>query len=333
MELYYKFRYFLWLKKQVKGKKTVFLLGTPVHENIGDAAIAYAELEYLRQILPKDNNVIEIDQNHMIEYLNVLKKVIRADTRIILHGGGNMGDEWLKEENDRRTVMKTFANNRMIIFPQTIHYRDPKMLRESAKFYGQFKKLTIVAREWQSFEILRDNYKNEIILTPDIVLSLKDNLHTDFTGKRDGCFLCYRNDCETAMSEQTKRAIEAELEKQGIGYLYTDMISQHQILPDVRNHVIMSKLKEIAGARLVITDRLHGMVFCYLTNTPCLVFSNYNHKVLGTYEWIKDANFIKLGDTENLGQQISELLSLRDHKLSHAIHCDDYKEIEMRIMQ
>ena len=62
------------------------------------------------------------------------------------------------------------------------------------------------------------------------------------------------------------------------------MISQNQILAEVRKSVIVNKLKEFAGAQLVITDRLHGMVFCYLTNTPCIVFSNYNHKVLGTYE-------------------------------------------------
>lgn len=244
-----------------------------------------------------------------------------------------MGDEWVKEENDRRKVMKTFANNRIIVFPQTIHYRDIQKLHESAKFYAQFKKLTIVAREKQSFKVLRDNYENEIILTPDIVLFLKDKLHINFSGMRDGCLLCYRNDSEIAMPEQTKKDIEEGLKKQGIQYSYTDMISQHQILPDIRNRVIMNKLKEIAGARLVITDRLHGMVFCYLTNTPCLVFSNYNHKVLGTYEWIKDSAFIKLGDTEKFEQQISELLSMREHKMTHVIDGNEYKEIERRIVQ
>lgn len=111
---------------------------------------------------------------------HVLKKVIRSDTRLILHGGGNMGDEWLKEEEDRRKIIKTFANNKMIIFPQTIHYQDPKKFLESVEFYAKFKNLTIVAREKKSFEILKNNYKNEVILTPDIVLSLKDYNYTQY---------------------------------------------------------------------------------------------------------------------------------------------------------
>lgn len=331
MELYYKIRYFLWLRKQLKRDKTIFLIGTPVHENIGDATIAYAELKYLKRILPKDSNIIEIDQNHMIEYLDVLKKVIHSDTRLILHGGGNMGDEWVKEEEDRRKVIKTFANNKMIIFPQTVYYQDRQKLLESAEFYAKFKKLTIVAREKKSFEILKNNYKNEIILTPDIVLSLKNCDYINDTKKRKGCLLCYRKDNEAAMSEKTKMVIEKELKERRIKYSYTDMISQNQILADVREDVILDKLKEFAGARLVITDRLHGMVFCYLTNTPCIVFSNYNHKVLGTYEWIKDVNFVKLGNVESIGQQISEMLSLKEHKSIH-INEDYYKEIEMRIV-
>lgn len=332
MELYYKIRYFFWLKKQMKQDKTIFLIGTPVHENIGDAAIAYAELKYLKNILPKDNNIIEVDQNRMIKYLDVLKKVIRSDTRLILHGGGNMGDEWFKEEEDRRKIIKTFANNKMIIFPQTIHYQDPKKFLESVEFYAKFKNLTIVAREKKSFEILKNNYKNEVILTPDIVLSLKDYNYTNDTEKRKGCLLCYRNDNEAAMSEQIKTVIEKELQKRKIQYSYTDMISKNQILADVRENVIMNKLKEFAGARLVITDRLHGMVFCYLTNTPCIVFSNYNHKVFGTYEWIKDVNFIKPGDVENIEQQISEMLNLKKYKIIHVNNEERYKEIEMRIV-
>lgn len=45
---------------------------------------------------------------------------------------------------------------------------------------------------------------------------------------------------------------------------------------------------------MVITDRLHGMIFCYITNTPCLVFQNNIYKVRETYEWIKGNKNINL---------------------------------------
>ena len=55
------------------------------------------------------------------------------------------------------------------------------------------------------------------------------------------------------MPAQTKRVIENVLRKKEIKYSYTDMISQNQILAEVRKSVIVNKLKEFAGAQLVIT--------------------------------------------------------------------------------
>ena len=46
------------------------------------------------------------------------------------------------------------------------------------------------------------------------------------------------------------------------------------------------------------------MVFSAITGTPCVAFSNYNHKVLGTYKWISKLPYIKFCDN------VSELGSL-----------------------
>lgn len=333
MMLYYKLLYYIWLKKKIKKKKTFFLVGTPLHENIGDAAIAFAEQIFLKYCLPDNVNIIEINQNQMIEYLDVLKLIIKPDSTILFHGGGNMGDEWIKEEIDRRKVMNSFSKNRMIILPQTIYYKNKEKFDESVNFYSQFKNLIIVAREKTSFEIIKKNYMNEILLTPDIVFFLKNKINPKLSKVRKGCLLCYRNDNEISMSKQVKDGIEIELNKQGIDYSYTDMINQCQIMPNMREDIIYQKLLEFSGARLVITDRLHGMIFCYLTNTPCLVFGNYNHKVFGTYEWIKDTNYIKFGEIKNLEKQILGLLNIKDYKQGEIINSDVYNELEMRIIQ
>lgn len=308
MKLYYKIRYYLWLKKKKKKNKTIFLLGTPVHENIGDAAIAYAELKYLKDILPRDYNVVEINQKTMMEYLDVLPYVIDRNSLILMHGGGNMGDEWIKEEADRRKVMSVFKDNRMIILPQTIYYKSPEKLYESGVYYSQFPNLSIIAREKESFVILKKYYKNRVVLTPDLVLYLKNKVIVKQCPNRKGCLLCFRNDNEILMSNVQKDEIVRALEDKKIPFKYTDMISNTTIYPDEREIVITNKIKEFASAQLVVTDRLHGLVFCYLANTPCVVFSNYNHKVLGTYEWINKCKFLWHGQ-ENIYYDLSNLLS------------------------
>ena len=53
-----------------------------------------------------------------------------------------------------------------------------------------------------------------------------------------------------------------------------------------------NKLDEISGYDLVITDCLHGMLFCAITGTPCIAVDQISHKVRGEYKWISELPFI-----------------------------------------
>ena len=57
------------------------------------------------------------------------------------------------------------------------------------------------------------------------------------------------------------------------------MMSERPVTKENRVEIIMDKFKDFQKSELVITDRLHGMVFCAISGTPCIVFGNYNQKV------------------------------------------------------
>lgn len=83
----------------------------------------------------------------------------------------------------------------------------------------------------------------------------------------------------------------AELKEQGIDFeKITTMYSvkDNLICFDDRKCAVQSKLEEFAKYKMIITDRLHGMIFSILSNTPCLALDNSNHKVSGVYSIIKD---------------------------------------------
>ena len=78
-------------------------------------------------------------------------------------------------------------------------------------------------------------------------------------------------------------------------------------------------MQEFCGAELLITDRLHGMVFAALTGTPCIVFSNYNHKVKGTYEWIKYLPYIRYVETQKEAiSLIPDLMTMKNCQYDNA---------------
>jgi pyruvyl transferase EpsI len=48
-----------------------------------------------------------------------------------------------------------------------------------------------------------------------------------------------------------------------------------------------------------------------LAGTPCVVFSNYNHKVKSTYDWISYLPYIRYADTlDDAVQAITELIQM-----------------------
>lgn len=43
--------------------------------------------------------------------------------------------------------------------------------------------------------------------------------------------------------------------------------------------VVGEQLIKFAKSKVIVTDRLHGLIFALITNTPCIVISSYNQKL------------------------------------------------------
>lgn len=286
---------YLRLKKQ----PIIFVIGTPAHSNLGDQAIAVAELQFLQRHLP-EFTIVEmrlVNLPVISAKIKLTKKLARLGDVIMGHGGGNMGDEYPTEEATRQLIIEAFPNHQIVIFPQTIFYKDTdaaqQMLAGAKEAYAKHQYLTLVAREQHSFEFMQQYFpKNKVLLVPDIVLSM-----TPFANKsvRHGAMTCLRQDPEKGNIKGLDQQIQQTLKEQFGSVNITDTVSNDRFILTnyLRNRRLHDKWCEFARAEVVVTDRLHGMVFAYLTQTPCVVFSNYNYKVSGTYQWIKQMSFIR----------------------------------------
>jgi exopolysaccharide biosynthesis predicted pyruvyltransferase EpsI len=173
--------------------------------------------------------------------------------------------------------------------------------------------LTIVAREPQSYKLIKKYFdKVNIIETPDIVLSLELALE-EFP--REGIITLLRDDKEKKEMPQISSLL-VELSKQfeistsdtHLGENFFERIDHQN-----RKSILNEKWKEIAQHKLVITDRLHGMIFSYITKTPCIVFSNSNYKIRETYKKYlsesKSIMFIENMDDSEIISIVKELIS------------------------
>lgn len=286
----------------------VLIPGTPEHENLGDSAIVLAQIAFLRQQGFSEEEIQEITWSEYPGWSGWIHRYISKSALVAQLGGGNMGSQWKREENFHRRIVQDFPRNPMVIFPQTIHYgADAAEEAEASKaIYGGHEKLVMVAREQASLDIMKALYPTaKQLLTPDIVLFANMDTFGAKSQERNGVLLCLRSDAERAITDETRKEVEKVVQANGEAVCYTDMYGSCQVTKENRAQCVKEKMEELASARVVVTDRLHGMVFAALTGTPCIVFGNYNHKVKGTYEWIRYLPYVCYVET---AEEAAELL-------------------------
>lgn len=278
-----------------KARKIYLLLSTD-YSNLGDHALSYAHKKLIEDHFP-DAEIIEVLVGDTMKYLKSLKNVIRAGDIITLKGGGNIGLEYFREELYRREIINEFTGNRIIIFPQTIYFPDTKTGRKefgnSKHIYSKNTNLYLTVRDKKSYDLIKDVLKSRVILTPDIVLYL-DDIKNDFA--RKGAMTAMRADVEGKFTNEQKIKLEELLKSQYGSVLVSDTTTDYKISISERVNELIKNWNQFLQSEIVVTDRLHGMIFAAITKTPCIVFNTYNHKVIGQYEWLKHLDYIKFLD-------------------------------------
>ncbi len=297
-------------------KRRIFIFLAADYGNLGDVAITFAQHKFLSNICT-DSIVTEIPIKFSIQGVAFVKKVIKKGDIVTTVGGGNMGDLYPSIEHYRRMVISHFKNNQIISFPQTIDFntsnsKGKAALNKSVKVYSRHPNLTLIAREHKSYEFFKQHFvKNIILLTPDIVLSLNQSKPKY---SRKGALICLRDDKEKKLTKNQEKSLEELLVEKFKKVNFRDTHVGGFGLP-LKNRVGKLKLiwDDFRKAELVITDRLHGMIFCYITATPALVFLNNNHKIKSSYFWIKTAPHIKLIENfsiDNIEKSMEDIIGV-----------------------
>lgn len=326
-------KYLLWLFSNIGTlvfKDYYVLVGTPQHGNLGDQAIALAEYQ-LFDVCGKNKAIVEIPSEVMSRAVFLRPWVGKRD--IFINGGGFIGSLWIGEERMIRSVLNSYQENRVIILPQTITFEDSewgrKVKEESIEIYNRHKNLIICAREQKSYELGKQIFPNaKILRVPDMVLSYK--LTEAFEENRRGAVMCMRSDCEKALSDLDNQRIEAVLRRfYGDEIQHTDTVLEHKVQKQQRSLYVNEKLKQFAAARLVVTDRLHGMVFAALVGTPCIALGNTNGKVKGIYQWIEKFDYVRYIEcVDGMEEIVPQLMNLTKCQYDNRHLVEMYEELK-----
>jgi len=292
--------YILKVRVCKKDGKCIFFISTPVHGNLGDQAIVYAQYQMMKNI-GYEKNVVEITRPEYEGLRKILSRVVKEKDIIVIDGGGNIGTLWQAEENKMRDIIQRFPENVLFIFPQTAYFSKDKIgreeLKKSIEIYNGHKKLTVFCRDKDTYNLFQEYFvKVKTYYTPDTVLYLSNVIAKP--NEREGVRLCIRKDKE-GLNNNIENKIRECIIKQGLSVRDVSTVIGKRVNKKTRKAELDKKWKEFSSAKLVITDRLHGMIFCAITGTPCIALDNVSHKVKNGYEWIKFLSYVEFCEDIN----------------------------------
>lgn len=287
--------------QQIKNPSLIVLISTPTHHNLGDQAIVFAETQFLADMGFKEI-MIEITKDQYSLTKHVLQRLVRPNDVIVIDGGGNVGTLWPQVNNNMIDIVMRFKNNKIVVFPQTAFFSETEegecCKREVYDAYGNSKNILFFCRDNRTYQLMKKLLPElHCKWAPDIVLYLSKRIDAR---RNNVALLCLRPDKERVLSDSAGNMFIEYFKKRNVLVKRTSMLYRNNRVIISRSNrlgILEKKWDEFRSARIVVTDRLHGMIFSAITGTPCIALDNSSKKVSGVYEWIKTCPYIRMADS------------------------------------
>ena len=197
---------------------------------------------------------------------------------------------------------------------------------------------SVFVRDESSYSFVRRNVPFvNVELKPDIALILANNSIYPKNEFRNGALILLRNDGEKTLSDSELEKVLTFLNKKfNRNLLQSDTHVYHDDnLDDKKAKKELKSLWDKMSCReLVVTDRLHGMIFAAITGTPCVVLKSKSPKVKGVYNWIKECEYIELVENiDDLNKAVEKVLQAKSRKLEMKKLNDEFIKMAKKIKE
>lgn len=290
-------------------KPRFILMLTPTHGNLGDHAISMGELKLIEELCP-DMQVIEISELLYAACKKDLKTLIAKQDIILIQGGGFFGSLYPESHGARREIVDNFRNNKIICLPVSIYYSADKegyeALQKDKKVFSLNRQITLMARDEVSFVLAKKEFiKTEVLLTPDCAVALATD---DFIpiNEREGVVFVWRRDGEKVIDNSVLPKILRKLPKE-TKYEIIDNVAKKRFNENTRSAAVYQQLAKIGAAKVVVTDRFHGVVFAAITHTPVIAFPSMDTKITSGIKWFSDLPYVHLVEDPETAEELLKL--------------------------
>ena len=308
------------LRKAIKDKLrplitgNYVLLGLPYHTNIGDSLIWMGAETFFKTTSRKCLYSASVFSYNP-------KRKIPENALILINGGGSFGDIWRHNTKFWLQLVRQYPDNKIIILPQSIFYKNENLLKEDVEIFSKHKRLTICLRDETSLETANRYFPSvEKLLVPDMAFYLdmtKWKKHVKPAS--DKVLFLKRQDAEIKQN-QNYDSVPAHAETHDWPTMEKtpfslDLYHKYSwVLPAVdktlsthfnnkisdmvykyifREKFIRDGVSFLSSYSYIYTTRLHGAILSILLEKPFTWFDNSYGKSSAFYDtWLSDVDDI-----------------------------------------
>jgi pyruvyl transferase EpsI len=323
--------------------KCIIWVGLCANESLGDHAQIIAIQKFLEKSF-SDYEIVPIYRATLKENWEKFVSEVKPEDLIFIQSGGDFGSYYSDWHEIRKKIISTFPNNKIVQLPVEILYKlgDWASFEEDKTFFP-LRNFILFCRNPLNYRILRENFSCKVLFLPDFVLSLKPSL----TNKpRKGALLVLRNDAESKYRVNffyrgvaksfriskplglfvrkfvtafhrfyrflTKERVGRQIKKVVSPITFKEVQAPNRSITATNREQYVNKiLNYYRGFKVVVTDRFHGMVFCILTGTPCVVLPSYLKNKTAGYKKLVPNNVKFVDSIGQVSNAVREVLSVK----------------------
>lgn len=285
------------------------LLDTPNYPNVGDQLIWQGQIDFLKNI---NYSCLSSTDDVFFSFPKLDSSEI-----ILLQGGGNFGDKYTNHQYFRELVIKKYKNNKIIMFPQSVHFEDEKNFQKTVEIFKSHDNLILCARDEYSHNLFQTHLSNcENLLLPDMAFCSELKLNNNISPSEKFLFL-KRNDSELRKEDhisfdlkkfdvldwpthnksffRKKHILWMIANRKISNLIYSNSLFKNfdknwgLIPPMKREAYIQLGINFLSPYRANISTRLHGHIYSILLGIPSVFLDNSYGKNSRFYDvWLKD---------------------------------------------
>jgi exopolysaccharide biosynthesis protein PssK len=263
----------------------VALIDVPNHPNSGDNAIWLGELELLRR---RGARIAYVCETHGFD-ARAVRRAIGPGGVVLLHGGGNFGDEWPGYQELRERAVRELPDLPIVQLPQSVQFGDEAARERAAAALSGHPRLTVLCRDEPSVETVRALAPQATVaLCPDAAFALqpppcrppahgaplwltrtdRERRSARLAPPDGGRLLDWPapDRFEAALRALSRHVGQRATKRARLAPAATPaLVALHRFLAARR---VRAAFDLLASAPVVVTDRLHAHILCELLGVP-----------------------------------------------------------------